>query len=85
MSNYWIDKDDCKIVRPDSAYDIKVPGSAVLMDATEGTRLFVVPESWTDEQIWRCLEIANMAFTEGDGQGSRRKVWEIKTALNIHD
>lgn len=79
----WIDKNNCEIVRPDSKWDIRVPGHVVLMDTTDGTRVMVVPETFTDEQIWECLRIANIAYGYGHHHGERAKAREIKKALLI--
>jgi hypothetical protein len=78
----WFEKKDCEIVRPDSQWDVRVPGHAVLMD-TEGARIFVVPETFTDDQIWECLRIANVAYAEGDRNGKYAKAREIARALFI--
>ena len=77
----WIHKENCEIVRPGSNYSIQVPGQAVLMDASEGDRVFVVPESWTDDQIWECLRVANTAFGCGHTSGEHSKAREIVKAL----
>lgn len=82
-SEKWIHAEDCEIVRPDSTYDIRVHGHAVLMDTTEGSRVFIVPDSFTDEQIWECLRIANVAHECGYASGQRAKTLEIRKVLGL--
>jgi hypothetical protein len=57
-------------------------GRAVLMDC-DGERIFSVPESWTDDQIWNCLAIANRAYWNGFQYGGRDKAHEITKALYL--
>ena len=82
MENYWIHKDDCEIVRPDSTYDIRLDGHVVVMNC-DGERVFTVPESWTDEQVWECIRIANYAHSQGFESGMRSKAREIRKTLYL--
>lgn len=79
----WIDKDDCENYRSNSKYDLRIPGSVVLMDATEGYRIFILPESFTDDQVWECLRVANIAYAKGYEHGEEGKAREIRDALFI--
>ena len=78
----WRHREDCEIVRPDSTYDVRIDGCAVVMDC-DGERVFSVPESWTDAQIWACLEIANRAYATGKDAGQLGKAHEIAKALYL--
>jgi len=83
MDTMWIHKEDCDIIRDDSEYDICVKDHAVLIDTTDGSRVFVVPDSFTDEQIWECLRIANTAFNYGHVQGVQSKIRDIRQTLGL--
>jgi hypothetical protein len=67
---------DCKILRGRAGN----PGFSMVIDC-EGDEVFSVPESWTDDQVWRVLDIANMAYGMGCSVGRRMKASEIKQAI----
>ena len=79
----WRYKEDCSVIRTDSDYYIKEDGRAVLMDC-DGIPVFDVPDTWTDEQIFQCLEIANKAYGRGFNVGQLSKAHEIARALYLN-
>ena len=66
--------EDCRIFRSN--------GKAVLYDC-DGDPLFTVIESWSDDQIWAALNIANVAFRRGAKVGEEHKKRQLLDALGI--
>lgn len=81
MEQKWRYKNDCAIVRPDN-FHAHTADMAALVDC-DGDCVFTVPNSWTDEQIFKCLEIANRAYAAGYASGERSKAYEIAKALYL--
>ena len=77
----WADKEDCEIAR----YYFENSGQVTLRDGFNGNKLFTVPSLWTDEQIWECLRIANIAYSDGYKSGEQSKAKEITTALFLEE
>jgi hypothetical protein len=71
-------KDDYLFIRNDKHYQ----GYAVLINC-EGDMEFKVPETWTDEQVWTAMNIANAYYENGVKWGETKKELEIKKCLGI--
>ena len=78
----WRYKEDCSIVRPDHMH-AHTADLAALVDC-DGDCVFTVPNSWTDTQIFKALEIANRAYAVGYSTGERAKAHEIAKALYLN-
>jgi hypothetical protein len=75
---YW-HKEDCHIDREHANFtDV-----ALLLDC-DGEVIFRAPASeWSDNQIWKALELMNEAYAIGVKVGQSQKAHEIKKALCI--
>jgi hypothetical protein len=71
-------KEDCIIDREHA----KATGIALLIDC-DGDVVFQVSAEWSDNQIWRALELQNEAYAIGVQVGQAQKVREIQKALHI--
>jgi hypothetical protein len=70
-------KEDCFIDREHN------PGAARLVDC-DGYVVFIVSAfEWSDDQIWKALELMNKAYAQGVLVGQTQKVNEIKRVLFI--
>ncbi len=69
-------REDCTILRGKEGN----PGFAMLIDC-DGDEIFSVPETWTDNQVWEALDIANRVFSKGIDAGKAMKASEIRRAL----
>lgn len=78
----WAHREDCCIIRSNSDHSLRMHGSAVVVDC-DGDKVFAVPDSFTDEQVWLCLAVANSAFADGYDQGEHGKAREIAKALYL--
>ncbi|ALO34551.1 hypothetical protein CMT41_07345 [Colwellia sp. MT41] len=71
-------KDECLIVlSEDSSINQKK-----LID-NNGNTILIVDKSWSDEQIWQALDIANQAFNSGIMVANENKSNEIQRAINV--
>lgn len=56
------------------------PDQAVVLDGY-ATKVFGVPKSWRDEDIWLVLRIFNSAFAEGHTKGELSKAAEVRKSI----
>ena len=75
----YCDRNDA-IIRVDDREGSK--GGSLLYDC-DGEMLFAFPEGWTDEQVLRALDFANLAYERGEKAGQTNKSYEIRRALGI--
>ena len=80
MLDRYRHKEECYIVLVKG--DEGVQNRMVVFDR-DGELVFSVPEAWTDEQIWRALDLQNEAYAVGIRVGRALKLREIRDALEI--
>ena len=71
-------KEDCFVERENSIH----PDKVWVFD-NEGNELFRVPASFTNDDIWKVLDLMNYAYDLGLSVGRRLKADEIKSVLEI--
>ena len=71
---YFAHKSDCSIKKSPS-------GRHKDLFNGEGEFIASFDVSWTDDQIWRALDLANAAYTLGRKVGRAGKAAEIRQAL----
>ena len=71
----WRAREDCGLVRSG--------GQVKIFDA-DGYLLFVLPDSWSDDDAWVCFQIANKAHREGVERGKFQIQSAIKNLLDIN-
>lgn len=64
---------DCEIIRTDAA--------AILLES--GEDIWAFPTNWSDDQIWKALELANNSYKMGVSHGEISRAFEIRKALGM--
>ena len=64
-------KKDYKITRNEE--------SAVVMESKSDCFLFAVPATWTNTQIYKCIDLISEYYECGVSQGKREKAEEIRS------
>jgi len=77
--DHYAYKCDCDIIRNHVDYG----GMALLIDC-DGDTIFVVPDTWSDDQIWTALDIANSYYSKGRKVGKAIMQCDIKRVLDIN-
>lgn len=78
---YYTQIDQCRIIRNSDDY----PGLVVVVEGIDDKKILTIPEefNWTDMQLLRVVDAMNFAFRQGAEAGMRRKINEIKEALEL--
>lgn len=75
---HYICKEDCEILRDDPG----CPDQTIVID-NEGDILFKLEGEWTDDAVWRLIDIANNWYDRGHTTGMNHLRRVIKQLLNI--
>ena len=79
-------RDNCRIVRGENTKHFCGQGRGLaLLIGPEDEILYRFPEAWADDQIWRALDFANVAFHKGIDAGVLIARQQIKLCLGIKE